>query len=100
MLFRSGTVFIKNNVNYFCIEDLYIYSGKNTRNLNYLSKLNLLKNIFNNYINQTTIENNNIIFGLPLMSENINSMLENVNTLPYNVESIKYRYFDNKYFQY
>ena len=34
---------------------------KNTRNLNYLSKLNLLKNIFNNYINQTTIENNSII---------------------------------------
>jgi hypothetical protein len=92
-----GTVFIKNDVNYFCIEDLYFYSGKNTRNLNYLSKLNLLKNIFNNYINQTTIENNSIIFGLPLMTENVNSMLENVNTLPYNVESIKYRYFDNKY---
>jgi hypothetical protein len=91
-----GTLFNKNGVSYFCIEDLYYYKGKYCLNLVYLNKLELLRDIFKNELNQTTLDNNCIIFGLPLISCDFQLIIKDIQLLPYKVDNLKFRFSDNK----
>ena len=88
-----GTMFMKNC---FCIEDLYYYKGKNYINISYLTKLETICAIFKNEISQTALNNKFIIFGLPLMNTDFNSLLQDIPLLPYKISQIKHRFFDKK----
>jgi hypothetical protein len=91
-----GSLFYINNVSYFCIEDLYYYKGKFYLNQVYLNKLELLRNIFKNELNQTTLDNNCIIFGLPLISHDFQLIIKDIQLLPYKVDNLKFRFSNNK----
>jgi hypothetical protein len=88
-----GTVFNKNNISYFFIEDLYYYKGKNWLNSVYLNKLETIRDIFRNNLNQTTLDNS-MIFGLPLISSDFQLMIKDVQLLPYKVDNLKFRFND------
>jgi hypothetical protein len=90
-----GTSFTHNHFSYFCVEDIYYYLGKPFFG-SYLSKLELLKDIFKNEISQNALDNHFTIFGLPLFTDNFQIMLDEIPKLPYNVSYIKFRFFDNK----
>jgi len=94
-----GTIFygtiIKNKPNYFCVEDIYYYAGKSFYNYSYYSKLQKLKDIFKHEISQIALTNNFTIFGLPLISNNLQSIVKNIQLLPYNISEIKFRFFEN-----
>ena len=92
-----GTLFTysKNNT-YFCIEDLYYYVGKSCMNLTYIVKLEILRDIFKNYICQTALTNQFIIFGLPLILNDLKFILKEIQLLPYKISEIQFRYFDIK----
>ena len=92
-----GTLFHNNNTSFVCIEDIYFYNNKCTKNLNFLNKLNLLRTIFNYDIIQTTFSNIPIVLGIPVMAENDDVLLKNVNNIPYKISSFKHRFFDNHY---
>ena len=81
----------KNN-KYFCVEDLYYYSGKSCYNYSYLSKLEILNNIFKHEIYQIDLCT---IFGIPLILDDLQLMLKEIQLLPYNVSDIKFRFFEN-----
>lgn len=90
-----GTFILDNNVSYFYTEDIYYYKGKTCNNLTYLNKLGLLKNIFEHELSQIPISNNYTIFGLPLMTDNLNSLLNSVQMLPHKISCFKFRYFES-----
>ncbi len=89
-----GTMFNYNNINCFCIEDIYFYKGKDYRDKLYSIKLNDLKNILNSELPQKLLSNKHILFGLPLISTNFNTLLDEIQLLPYKISQIKYRFFD------
>ena len=88
-----GTVFNKNNISYFFIEDLYYYKGKNWLNSVYLNKLEIIRDIFRNELNQVTLDNS-MIFGLPLISCDFQSIIKDIQLLPYKVDNLKFRFND------
>lgn len=91
-----GTLFNNKNQNYFCIEDLYYYAGKSCYNITYLIKLEKMKDIFKNEISQTALFNRFTIFGLPLISDDLQLILKDIHSLPYKVSEIKFRFFENE----
>ena len=84
-----GTMFKYNNINCFCIEDLYYCKGKNCMGRLYSEKLDLLREILLHQPN-----NKHIIFGLPLMTTDFASMLKQIELLPYKICQIKFRFFE------
>jgi hypothetical protein len=91
-----GTSFKHKSNNYFCVEDMYYYTGKPCHNLTYLSKLENLGEIFKNEISQIAVNNKFTIFGLPLIVNDLQLMLKEIQLLPYKVSEIKFRFFENK----
>jgi hypothetical protein len=101
LVYRDGTIFYgtnfkHNSSNFFCIEDLYYYKGDNYTNQSYLTKLRCLKQILQTDILATSLFNKYVIFGLPLMNTNFNSLLREIELLPYKISQISFRYFDSK----
>lgn len=84
-----GTMFKYNNINCFCVEDLYYCKGKNCTGRLYSEKLDLLRDVLAHQPN-----NKHIIFGLPLMTTDFTSMLKNIEALPYKICQIKFRFFE------
>ena len=91
-----GTHFKHNSSNFFCIEDLYYYKGDNYLNQSYLTKLRTLKQILQADISSSSLFNKYVIFGLPLMNTNFNSLLREIELLPYKISQISFRYFESK----
>lgn len=89
-----GTIF-NTNINYFCIEDMYYYAGKYC-NYTYLTKLETFKKIFKNDLSQIALTNKSFIFGLPLMSNDLSTILKEIPLLPYNISEVKFRFFNTK----
>jgi hypothetical protein len=90
-----GTMFKYNKNNCFCIEDLLHYKGQKYSNKSFLEKINMLKYILTNDISQMAITDKYIIFGIPLMSQDFNTLIKDIECLPYKIIQIKYRYFNN-----
>lgn len=89
-----GTVFKYNNINCFSIEDIYYYKGKNVIHIPYSNKLNLLKDIFTNEISQNILNNDFVIFGIPIIYSDFNKLLNESQLVPYKISQIKFRFFE------
>ena len=91
----NGTVLygtlIKSKVNIFNIEDIFYYKNKNLSYLNFKSKLEYLEKYCKYDIKQTCYKKNDIIFGLPIMDNNFESLLKNINNLSYPIYCIQHR---------
>jgi hypothetical protein len=92
----QGICFKLNDVSYFSIEDIYFGYGNSYMTYNYQFKLNKIKYILENEINQTTLSGKCLIFGVPLMSNSLNLLLKLTNDLPYKIDEIRFRYFLSK----
>ena len=86
-----GTKFMSGGKHYFSCEDIYYYKGKNVTTQSYVNKLALFKNIFKNEINQVSYCNSMILFGLPLISTDLEELQKRVNRLPYNIKHVQYK---------
>ena len=71
-------------------------SQRDNVNISYLIKLETLGKIFKNEISQSALNNTFIIFGLPLMHTDFNSLLRDIQLLPYKINQLKHRFFDKK----
>jgi len=94
-----GTLFKYNHTSCFSIEDIFYYKGKkiDTYNYTFFNKLNIFKTMLSTELSQTALTSQFIIFGLPLMSNNFNSLLNDITSLPYKITKLKYRFFDKHY---
>jgi hypothetical protein len=65
-----GTLFSNNNLTHFSCENIFYYRGKNKTTHNFLEKLTILKEIFDNDVSQVAYTSNFLILGLPIMKSN------------------------------
>jgi len=91
-----GTMFKYDNTKCFSVEDIYYYKGKNISTQSYVNKLTIFKNIFSSEIKQLSYFDNNIIFGLPLISNSFDEIVRNVDLLPYKIKYIQFRFLNRK----
>jgi len=91
-----GTMFKYDNTKCFCVEDICHYKGKNVATQSYVNKLAIFKNIFSSEIKQLSYFDNNIIFGLPLISNSFDEIIRNVDLLPYKIKYIQFRFLNRK----
>ena len=91
-----GTMFKYDNTKCFSVEDIYYYKGKNISTHSYVNKLTIFKNMFSSEIKQISYFDNNIIFGLPLISNSFDELVRNVDLLPYKIKYIQSRFLNRK----
>ena len=78
---------LKDNKIFF-IEDIYYYKNKDVKMLTNKNKLNLFQHIFEFEINQTILNKDDIMFGMPIIKHNFNSLY--IDKLPYDIYCIKH----------
>jgi len=88
-----GTFFkCKNGQPSFSIEDVLFLKGKKVCRTNYLNKLELVREI----CKRDELKNDEVLFGLPEMSEQFYTILNAIPTLPYKSSFIHFRYLEGK----
>lgn len=91
-----GTFFNYLNNNFFSIEDIFLYKGKNVSNYIWIKKLELFKQIMNIDIKQISYNKSFVVFGLPLINTNFNELVNEINKLKYKISCVQFRNYNNK----
>lgn len=87
-----GTIFNYNNINFFNIEDIHYYKNNCLKDFSNLEKFKLEHHILENEIKQIIYKKNDLIFGLPIISQNYKDLYNIINKLPYRLYSIQHRF--------
>ena len=87
-----GTIFNNNNINFFNIEDIFYYKNKSLKNVCNLEKFNIEAYILENEIKPIVYKKNDIIFGLPIISDNYKDIHKKIKNIPYTIFSIQHRF--------
>ena len=88
-----GTLFFHEKRRFFTIEDVMYYKGKNIQSSLYLDKLRLFENMFTTDLGQNSYSPSFITFGLPMMSNDTNSLLAQIDRTQ-RIMYFQYRYFN------
>jgi len=83
-----GTLFRNNNLTHFSCEDIFYYKGTNIKT-NFLDKLVLLNEMFDNNISQTAYTSEFLVLGLPIMKTNYDKLTACINGLSYKVYGVQ-----------
>jgi hypothetical protein len=84
-----GTLFNANNKMCFTIEDIFYYKDLIVKYNNWFEKYVLLKKILSSEIIQSSI-----IFGLPILSNNLDELMNKIKTVKYKIYVIHFKYFN------
>lgn len=96
-----GTTFSHLNNVFFTIEDLFYYKGKDVSRLNWGTKLGLFQKMMENDMCQVSYNNSFVVFGLPIISDNFETLMIQTKQLKYKIDTIQFRYYnkiDNFYY--
>ena len=91
-----GTFFNYLNNDFFSIEDIFLYKGKNISNYVWIKKLELFKQIMDIDIKQIAYNKSFVVFGLPLINTNLNELVNEINKLKYKINCVQFRNYNNK----
>jgi hypothetical protein len=86
-----GTLFHNSQNIFYSIEDIFCYKGENKKTFNWENKFQLLTNILKTDLTKYS----SIIFGLPLLSNNINDLINKIKNVKYKIHTIQFRSFKN-----
>jgi hypothetical protein len=78
------------NNQFFSIEDICLYKGKDMINFDFKYKINQISYILKNEIKQISYNNTFVVFGLPVISNNVHDFERKISTITYKLYSIKY----------
>jgi len=96
-----GTLFNVNGSQFFSVENIHFYKGKNIEDSSELSKMTLLKHIFDNEVKQSVITKFGICLGMPVIESSFENAVTIAKQLPYEIYCIQQRNFnDNKHLYY
>ena len=84
-----GTLINKNNSIFFTCEDVLFYKNKNCQRKPYVQKLEIMLDMFNNEIKNTTLFNKNFIVTLPIIKDNYIDCFNIIPFLSYDVYGIQ-----------
>lgn len=85
-----GTKFYNEN-NYFNIENMYFYKGKNIERYSYIAKLNLIYKMMENYIKQCSYSEKYIVLGMPIVCKQTDQIQQYIKNIPYEIYCIQYK---------
>ncbi|GAI75716.1 unnamed protein product, partial [marine sediment metagenome] len=71
-----GTFFMHQKKVFFSIEDIFYFMDKNISSFSQYKKLQIIHILFNEYLKQIHLTNDNIIFGLPYIDTNYDNTIE------------------------
>ena len=91
-----GTLFNYLNNDFFSIEDIFLYKGKNVSNYIWIKKLELFTQIMNIDIKQVSYNKYFVVFGLPLINTSFNDLVNEINKLKYKIKCVQFRNYNNK----
>ena len=91
-----GTTFKYNEINCFCIEDIYYYKGSDMSEYSYLKKLQTIRNCLEKELCSNALTNKFTIFGLPIFGTNFGTLLQHIDMAPYKIDKIQFRYFNSR----
>jgi hypothetical protein len=89
-----GTMFFHSGNKFFCIEDIFSFKGKNIEKENWANKLFIFKDLLKNHIKQTAYNNSFMVFGLPIITNNVDDMVKSLEKIKYKIGFIQFRSFN------
>jgi hypothetical protein len=91
-----GTTFYHCHNKFFTIEDIFYYKGNDVSRQNWGEKFTLFKTILSKDMKQISLNNSFMVFGLPVLSNNLDDFIIKLEDLKYKINTIQFRLF-NKY---
>ena len=90
-----GTKFIYNKKTFIAIEDIFYYKGYEIKKENtyYKERLENIINLLNDDLNQK--KEQAVVFGLPLIFNNLKDCFQELNTVKYKISTIKFINYDD-----
>ena len=89
-----GTVFNTSSSSFFSIEDVFYYRGNNISTYTWGQKLNVMNSLMNTGFNQKAYNKSFCVFGIPLMSRDLNSLVDNSKRLKYKLSQIQFKSYN------
>lgn len=90
-----GVVFNHLNTSFFSCEDILFYKGCDVSRKTWLEKLDLFATIFKEDIKQVSYNSKFIVFAMPLMAKDFNTLVSQIYKVNYKVTSIQFKKFQN-----
>jgi len=90
-----GTLFFHKNNNYFTIEDIFHYKGRDLARSTWGEKYNIISNILAREMKQVSYNKSFLVFGAPLVSNTVESILKLISSVQYKIYTIQFRSFTN-----
>ena len=91
-----GTTFYHCHNKFFTIEDIFYYKGNDVSRQNWGEKFTLFKTILSKDMKQLSLNNSFMVFGLPVLSNNLDDFTKRLEELKYKISTVQFRLF-NRY---
>ena len=89
-----GTTFFHSYNKFFAIEDVFYYKGDDVSRYNWGRKFELFNTILGKDLKQISLNNSFMVFGLPLLSNNLDDFLQKVEQIKYRISTVQFRLFE------
>jgi hypothetical protein len=89
-----GTTFFHSYNKFFSIEDIFHYRGTDVSRYNWGRKFELFNTILSKDLKQISLNNSFMVFGLPLLSNNLDDFLQKVEQIKYRISTVQFRLFE------
>jgi len=89
-----GTMFYYSRNNFFTLEDVFYYKGVDVSRNSWLKKFELFNKIMSDDIKQVSYNKNFIVFGLPILSNNVDELQNKLTHIKYKIKTIQFRVFN------
>ena len=90
-----GTVFYYKHNRFFTIEDIFFYKGNIIDRENWGNKFILINTILKENLKQISYNNSFIVFGLPLLSNNLDDLSNKIKNSCYKINNLQFRSYKN-----
>jgi hypothetical protein len=89
-----GTTFFHSYNKFFAIEDIFHYKGTDVSRYTWGRKIELFNTILSKDLKQISLNNSFMVFGLPLLSNNLDDFLQKVEQIKYRITTVQFRLFE------
>jgi hypothetical protein len=89
-----GTTFFHSYNKFFAIEDIFHYKGTDVSRYNWGRKFELFNTILSKDLKQISLNNSFMVFGLPLLSNNLDDFYKKVEQIKYRITTVQFRLFE------
>jgi len=86
-----GTHFNYNQTNFFSIENIFYWKGSDLTNYNWYDKFQCISKLFMGDIKQICYNKKYMVFGLPLLSSNLEDLKKHIDSIEYKIYNIQFR---------